>query len=305
VAHFNMFDEWLSMPTDPNPDAPRQALRMLDLLEHELATRFASFARMARSAQALRTMVSVPKSDEAYRIAVIHSFEGGHHLGGSLESVAAFARRGVAIVTLTHFFNKGAGAAGNSLPFFPDAAAPPAYQGLTGFGREAVGELEEHGIIVDVSHATSRTVHDILRCARKPLIATHSSVQALGDHPYSLEDEFVREISDRRGLIGVILMPYWLGNFAEESLAERYGGLDDVVRTVLHVIKTCGTHKRVAIGSDFAGYIPGPHDLTCLSDIHLLRDRLLREIGDAGVVDDVMADNAIDFLTVNWGVPPE
>ena len=36
VAHYNVFDEVLSMATDPNPDAPMNTLRMMDMLEETL-----------------------------------------------------------------------------------------------------------------------------------------------------------------------------------------------------------------------------------------------------------------------------
>ncbi len=301
VAHFNMFDEWLSMPTDPNPDAPRQALRLLDLSEHALATRLSGYARLARRPAELKEIVAVPKSSKDYRIAVIHTLEGGHHLGGTPRAIESFARRGVAIITLTHFFNKGAGAAGNALPFFPDAAAPRAHLGLTGLGREFLAEMEKHGIVADVSHATARTVADILRVSRRPVVASHASVRALGDHPYSLADEHIQEIAADGGLVGIILMPYWLTNFTEEALAKSHGALRDVVRTVLHVMKITGTHRCVAIGSDYAGYIQGPREMKCLSDIHVLNDMLHEEIGERDAVDDIMANNVIRFLSDHWG----
>ena len=53
VAHFNPFDEWLSMPTDPSPDAPRQTLRMMDRLERALAGKQAPYARLARNHEEL------------------------------------------------------------------------------------------------------------------------------------------------------------------------------------------------------------------------------------------------------------
>lgn len=306
VAHYDMFNELATMPTDPNPDAPRQALRLMDQLEVQLATKASPFAELARNAAELGRLTSARKAlpdgthDPAHRIAVVHTLEGGHHLGADPDAVALFAERGVAVITVTHFFNKGAGAAGNPLPFFPDAFAPRAETGLTELGLDIVSACESAGVLVDVSHATARTVADILCHARRPLVATHSSARALGEHPYSLYDEHIQEIARRGGLIGVILLPHWLGNYTTAESSHVHGGLDDTVRTILHVVKICGTHEHIAIGSDYKGYIPGPYDMERLSEIHRLR-RKLESVLTPRQVDDVLADNAIRFLSRSWG----
>ncbi len=302
AAHFNVFDEWLSMPTDPNPEAPVNTLRMMDMLEQELEGRAAPYARLARNWKDLDRMVNgIPKQSPDYRVAVVHGLEGGHSLGGDLRALDTFAKRGVAIIGLTHFFNKGVASAANTYPYFPDAGSAPANQGLSEFGRLVMKRMEELGIIVDVTHCTSTAVAGVLETAKKPLIATHSSVRTLGDHPYSLSDEHIQEIARRGGIIGIILYPYVLSNYGNPHLAERHGSLNDVVRTIRYVRKICGTHKCIGIGSDFSGFIAGPKEISRLDEIDRLRRMLLEEFDNDGrMVEDMMAQNVIDFLLQNW-----
>jgi len=300
VTHFSAFDEWVSMPTDPNPEAPANTLHMMDQLEQELDGSAAPYARLARNHREMSGLLHVPKDDPEYRIAVVHTIEGGHALGGDLGAIKTFADRGVALITVTHFFNKGIASASNSYPFFPDAGARWDNQGLTCFGRDVVREMERHGVLVDITHAPAKSVADILAYAKKPLVATHASARTLSDHPYSLYDEHIQEIADKDGIIGVIIDPYLLSNFATISLAEQDGSLRLVVRTIRHVVKLCGDHKHVAIGSDFAGYITPPKEMTRLSQVGQLRKRLVAEFGDDAVVDDILANNAIRFLEKNW-----
>ena len=302
AAHFNVFDEWLSMPTDPNPEAPVNTLRMMDMLEQELEGKAAPYARLARNWKDLDRMVnSIPKQSPDYRVAVVHALEGGHSLGGDLRALDTFAKRGVAIIGLTHFFNKGVASAANPYPYFPDANSAPAHQGLSPFGKQIIERMEELGIIVDITHCTSTAVADVLEAAQKPLIATHSSVRTLGDHPYSLSDEHIQEIARRGGIIGIILYPYVLSNYGNAHLAERHGSLNDVVRTIRYVRKICGTHKCIGIGSDFSGFITGPKEISRLDEIDQLRRMLLEEFdNDVRVVEDMMAQNVIDFLLRNW-----
>lgn len=301
VAHFNVFDEWLSMPTDPNPEAPTTALRMMDMLEERLlAEDVARYATFARNSQQLRQILN-QKGTSNYRVAALHALEGGHALGGSLDSVDIFADRGVALITLTHFFNKGIASSPNAYPFFPDNSSRWPNQGVSEFGCEVIKRMEERGIIVDATHTTSAAMQDVLEVATKPILATHASARTLADHPYSLYDEHIQHIAQKGGIIGVIVYPYILTNYSNDEAAKEHGTLHDVVRSIRYVYKICGTHKNIGLGSDFAGYTVGPKEMSCLGEIDRLRALLLQEFDhDETIVEDIMANNSINFLQQNW-----
>lgn len=304
VAHFNLFDEWISMPTDPNPAAPGNTIRMMNLLEEDLQEPGnRECAVIVRNAAELKKVVDTRRTDPGFRTAVVHTVEGGHAMGGNLNALDELARRGVSMVTVTHFFHKAIGSAGNAFPFFPDAGAEYPNVGLSELGIELVRRLKRMGLIIDVTHGTVATVEDILHEVTGPLIASHASVLTLGDHSYSLCDEHIQQIARQEGLIGVILMPYWLSNYSTESLALQYGDLKDVVRTIVYVAKMAGIDK-VAIGSDFSGYIPGPRGMTCLSEIGSLRRLLVREFGEDGT-NKIVAENVINYFQKNWHYDPD
>ena len=302
VAHFNLFDEWLGMPTDPNPSAPYNALRMMDLLEEKLNGSAAKYARLLRTPEEFKKYFNEDynKDSSEYRIAILHTIEGGHALGGSLEPLNIIAKRGVVLITIGHFFNKGIATAPNSVPFFADANSLWPKQGLSSFGKEVIYEMEKLGIIVDVTHATSTAMHDILKVSTKPLIATHISSRTLGDHAYSLYDEHIQEIVHRGGMIGIPFYPYILSNYINVKSAEEFGSLRDVVRTIRHVVKISNSMSNVCIGSDFGGYIPRLSDMNCLCQIDMLRNLLLEEFGDEKIIENILAKNLINFIKTNW-----
>ena len=302
VAHFNMFDEWFSMPTDPRPEAPFNTFLMMDLLEAELNGTASAYATLARNASELATLLEIPKDSDDYRVAVLHALEGGHALGGSLDALPELARKGVAMIGITHFFSKGIATSANAFPFFSDSNSSWPNQGLSEFGAELIREMESLGIIVDVTHGTAASVADILAVSSRPLVATHATSRTLGDHAYSLYDEHIQQIARDGGVIGVILMPFWLSNYGREHLSMTHGGLRDVVATIRYMVKICGTHRNVGIGSDFAGYIPGPKEISCLAQIDVLRELLMEEFdNDLLIVDDIMSNNVTRFLLENWG----
>ncbi len=302
VAHFNPFDEWLSMPTDPSPVAPVRTVDMLNQLEQTLNGEAAGFARIVKNRHELAEVLRVryDTDRENYRVAVVHTLEGGHTLGGDLRNVAKFAQRGVAMITITHFFDKGIASAPNAFPFFPDANSTWSPTGLSGFGAEVICEMERHGVIVDVTHATDHALADILETAKRPLVASHASARALGDHPYSFHDEHIQEIVNHDGLIGVILYPHVLANFAGEEIGLERGSLREVVETIKHICKLSGGHQNVAIGTDFSGFIQAPREMACVSQIAKLRRLLHDEFSSSDTVEDIMANNAIAFLQRSW-----
>jgi microsomal dipeptidase-like Zn-dependent dipeptidase len=319
VAHYNPFDEIASMPTDPSTEAPRNLIRMMDALEEHLERpEVARFARLARNPTELGALVSVPKQSPEYRIAVVHTVEGAHALGGSAAPLAELARRGVFAISVTHFFDKGLVSAANAIPYFPDAGSAPALTGLTERGREVIQEMERLGMVVDVTHATREGLDHILKYAKGPLIASHSGARTLGHHPYNLVDEHIQEIARRGGLIGIVLYPYILSNFTQVSDAEANGSLLEVARTVDFVRRllsgTSGLdrdpHTYIALGTDFGGYIPRIKGMKDLSEVELLRDAIAERLGRdpslAGhdlepMLDAIMAENVIAFLKDNWG----
>ena len=304
TSHFNLFDEWLTMPTDPNPSAAVNTLRMMDLLEKELEGPAAKYARLIRTPEEFKNHFNenYEKNNPDYRIAVLHSLEGGHALGGNLKILEDFARRGVVLITIIHFFNKGIGSAPNAFPFFPDANSLRPYQGLSSFGREVISEMERLGIIVDVTHASSAALEDILKASTKPVIATHTTSKTLGDHAYSFHDEHIQEIVNRGGIIGIPIYPYMLSNYINVKEAEKYGSLREVIRTIRYLTKISGSHKSICIGSDFGAYIPPLTDMNCLCQVEMLREQLINEFSDEEIAENILAKNVIDFIKNNWGI---
>jgi microsomal dipeptidase-like Zn-dependent dipeptidase len=299
ATHFNAFDEWLSMPTDPDIEVGLRTLRMLDLLEDELHGSAAPYANLAKNPKQMRDLLAVPKHESRWRIPVLHTVEGGHALGGRLELIETLAKRGVAMIGITHFFNNGIATSANSFPYFPDANSSWPRHGLSEFGHEVIAEMERLGMIVDVTHATNTAIEQILQASSRPLVATHASARTLADHPYSMLDDHLEEVAGRGGLIGVILDPYLLSNYGSVHEADTRGSLRDVVRTIKYLAKLIG-HKHVGIGSDYAGFISPPKEMTRISQIGQLRSLLLDEFSDATIVDDILANNAIEFIKANW-----
>lgn len=217
------------------------------------------------------------------KIAVAPGVEGAHMLNGDVDRVFELAARNIAYLTLTHFSR--------------NAAATPSMgrgsneqDGLTDFGRELVVALEEHEIVIDLSHLNMPGVLDTCAIAKKPLFATHSGAQSVRQHPRLLSDEAIDAIAELDGVIGVIFAPTFLaGKLRADS--------NCVVDHIEYIIDRVGP-RHVALGSDYDGWLPSiPSDMRDCRDVGVVAEIMrARGIGE-DVIEKIYWRNAEELLS--------
>lgn len=149
---------------------------------------------LARSADDIEKLVANGK------LSALIGLENSYPLGATPEEIAKavelWADRGAVYVSITHFGHNQFG--GSSNPSSSRDDGPDS--GLTGLGHVLVKELNDHGIMVDVSHVGPRTTQDVIELSRAPVIASHSTVAAVHDNPRGLTDEQLTAIRDIGGV---------------------------------------------------------------------------------------------------------
>lgn len=152
------------------------------------------------------TAEDVRRAHASNRIALLMGLEGAHGLGHSdddtlLSRLARVHADGVRYMTVTWT---------NDNRFGHASTAAHRHRGLTPLGRRLIGEMNRLGIIVDVSHVSDRTAHDILDLSTRPVLASHSAVRALADHPRNIPDDLIRRIAERGGAVCVNYYAHFL-----------------------------------------------------------------------------------------------
>jgi membrane dipeptidase len=141
------------------------------------------------------------------------------------ESIAMWAERGARYVSITHFGHNQFGGSSNPSSDRGDGDDP----GLTELGRALVAALNDQGIMVDVSHVGPRTTADVMEASRAPVIASHSTAQAVYDNPRGLTDEQLQAIRDDGGVAQITAYRSYLAKIdpqitaAMSVLRERLG----------------------------------------------------------------------------------
>ena len=75
--------------------------------------------------------------------------------------------------------------------------------GLNDFGLEVIRECNRLGIVVDLSHSSDQTMKEAIEASAKPVIASHSGARALIDAVRNLNDDLIKALARKGGLIAV------------------------------------------------------------------------------------------------------
>jgi membrane dipeptidase len=206
---------------------------------------------MGRTQDGIRVRVTARAADveAAWRegvIAVIPVIENGHALGGDPGNLAHFRKLGVCYLTLTH--NGHNDLADSAIPKRELGDGEAEHGGLSPLGRTVIAEMNRLGIIVDVSHAAKTTMMQAAELSRSPVIASHSGVRAICDHPRNLDDEQLDLLRDRDGLIQITAMPAFLRPQGKMETV----GVADLVDHIDYAVRRIGI-RHVGISSDFDG----------------------------------------------------
>ena len=252
------------------------------------------------------------------------SLEGGHIIENSIDILELFRSLGVRCLTLTHSKNTDwADSSGDS----------PRWDGLNALGKRIVTRMQELHMIIDVSHASDKTVESVLEVTHTPIMASHSNARALCNIPRNLPDTLIKEIAQRHGYIGVNFFPVFLKKTiydqasrnvqqyeqqhqeilrqkagdpdfiskAESDLFQKYViGNDPVDITALidHIdhIVTIGGIDCVGLGSDFDGINSTPTNLPDVSAYPTLADELTGRGYTTKETQKIMGLNLYHFL---------
>lgn len=253
-------------------------------------------------------------------LAFVHTIEGAHalqHAGGDeLANLATLAGRGVAMLTLDHFYWNGFAEQDDALP--DDMACRSAFKTddaqavLTDRGRALLHAARALGILVDLAHCTAPARDAIYTELGDgtPLVFSHAGVRALRDRTYNLRDADIDFVKACNGAVGVILMSYWL---ADDQTMTELRGAEAVWRVMQHIHDRTDSWDHVMIGTDFDGFTDPPDDLPDASFLDRVTLRIIWGLKNECHLDDaateaaarkILGENALRVLRAVWSGAP-
>ena len=165
------------------------------------------------------------------KVAILLGVEGGHMINSDLAVLRKFSTEGVRYMTLTHSGN---------CEWADSSTAKPIHNGLSPFGKQVIAEMNRLGMIVDVSHVSDKTFHDVLAISKAPVFASHSNCRALCDHPRNMSDAMIRELAAKGG---VIQINFHVGFLSQEFRDAERADPKINQAIALEVQKRCGNKE--------------------------------------------------------------
>lgn len=219
-----------------------------------------------------------------------------------------FYDRGIRYITLTH----------SEVNHICDSSydTERKWNGLSPFGEEVVAEMNRLGIMVDISHVSDSAFYDVMKIAKAPAIASHSSCRHFRPGwERNMSDDMIKLLAKNGGVICINFGSSFLdttfagswrksnreisdhlsrnnieeGSDAAEIYRQQYrksnllGTVDDIVKHIDHAVNLVGV-DHVAFGSDYDGvtHLPeGAQDVTGFPNI--IYELLKRDYSEADI----------------------
>ncbi|MDI1432715.1 dipeptidase [Polyangium sorediatum] len=261
----------VSLPIGQRHGLARVIDEQIDALESQIS-------RAPHRLAKVRTANEIEAARARGQVGALLGIEGGHALEGSLDKLAHFARRGVRYLGLCHFSR-------NELCYPAYGRGRKDDAGLTPFGREVVAACEALGVVVDLAHINRMGFLEACAMATRPPIVSHTGVIGAFEHWRNVDDDQLRAVADKGGVVGVIFCPQFLGG----------DGLAPVVKHMKHILDVCG-EDTPALGSDWDGFIVPTRDLCDAARLPLLTDALLEAGIRPETIGKILRGNAMRVL---------
>jgi len=153
--------------------------------------------------------------------------------GRDLEHVAVAYGLGIRVAMLTL----------NSRNYVGDGCGERTNAGLSYLGLEVVEQLNELGMLVDLSHCGVQTTLDAIEASSDPVLCNHVGARALYPAMRRIKtDEELLALANRGGVAGVSAIPNQLSRNAEQ-------GIEDMLNHIDYIVNLIGI-DHVAIGTD-------------------------------------------------------
>lgn len=241
-----------------------------DLL-HDVETRSGGIFRILKTVRELDAFL-IERKDNPLLTAGILGVEGLHSLEDDLNALDAFFDAGIRTAGPVHLADNNLGG----------CAHGHVRGGLTDFGEAVLRRMEEKRILVDLAHASSNLLDDLLERCTRPLIISHTGLKGAHNNERNISDAHARGIAEKGGVIGIGFFPWAIGACSMNAL----------LKTLLYAVDLVGP-DHVALGSDWDGMVITPFDV---SGVALVTDALIKHGLTEKDIAKLMGGNVIRIL---------
>lgn len=191
----------------------------MDLISREI------YVPVLTSNGRIRIALSAADIEHAHKTgthALIVGCENSTPVSPNLERIDHFFNLGMRYMQLTYNLRNMVG----------DGCTERTDGGLSQFGHTFIERLNEKRMIVDASHAGTRTALDACERSSQPISISHGSAKTVFAHDRASDDEVLRAVADGGGYIGVYVVPGFLQANSEATLDQWAEHVEYIARLV-------------------------------------------------------------------------
>lgn len=216
------------------------------------------------------------------KIAAFLSIEGAEVLSCSLEKLEYARLCGVRITGITW----------NRANVLSGSCVERENEGLTPQGIRFVDKALAFGMILDVSHLSSRGTDEVIERCKGKAFASHSNSKSVCPHKRNLTDEQFINLVNSGGLCCI--------NLYTPFLSAKTATAEDAADHIFYLAGLAPSGiKHIGIGADFDGCDRLPKGLESSEKVELLYSTLIRRGLTAAEADGVYYYNMYNFIKRN------
>ncbi len=177
-------------------------------------------------------VADVDKAKKEGKLALFYYYQNTTQFGRDLDNVDIFYNLGMRSCQLTYNHQNWVGA----------GCKERTGAGLTFFGLEMIEKMNELGILIDLSHASMKTMSDAIEASKTPVIVSHTGCMDLYKNVRNTTDANLRKLAQKDGIVGICQIRPFITSKKRDNLAEYFKHINDA-------INVAGI-DHVCIGSD-------------------------------------------------------
>lgn len=149
------------------------------------------------------------ENQKAGKISLPMGMENGTPIEGKMENLQYFYDRGIRYITLAH-------SKSNHISDSSYSEDKP-HQGLSDFGKKLITEMNNIGMMIDISHVSDQAFYDVIAVSKAPVIASHSSLRHFTPGwERNMDDNMLKALKKNNGVIQI--------NFGSAFIHEEANG---------------------------------------------------------------------------------
>lgn len=176
--------------------------------------------------------------------------------------------------------------------------------GFTEPGLALLKQMHALGFVLDMTHLSDAAFWQALDHFDGVVLASHNNCRALVPHQRQFDDQQIKAIHERGGVIGAafddwMLQPGWIQGVSSNKNIT----LETVVDHIDHVCQITGGSETAAIGTDLDGGFgrdQSPSDLDTIADLQHIPAILVRRGYTEADIANIMHGNWLRLLRRAW-----